>query len=161
MRGGGRSIDRFVAGEATRNLHNNMYRSHRTSRRHHRRHDRGRYYGRHNRYGYYGGGGGSSIIFIVFFFLLIVPILAGSAFFMLIGIGVIVWLLIRRNPSKQKLKQNSEGGIQGRSQIKVDSSGKTPLSQHYYQRPTPEHCQACGSGILSNSTFCTECGTKV
>lgn len=85
----------------------------------------------------------------------------GTVFLIMIGIGVLIWLVIRRNKSKKKSKQNYAGGSPAGSQVNVYSSDKVQSAQQYYPRPQPKHCNACGSGILPNSTFCTECGTKV
>ncbi|OLS20437.1 MAG: hypothetical protein HeimC2_37200 [Candidatus Heimdallarchaeota archaeon LC_2] len=138
------------------------YRGHRTSHRHHHRYGTGRYYGRHRGYGYYGHGSGMFILFIILFITVLIPLTSvfGSTTIVIVFV-VAIWFLIRRNESKKKDVRNYAGGSQVGSQVNVNSSGKTPLSQQYYQRPEAKFCNACGSGVLQNSTFCTECGTKV
>lgn len=86
----------------------------------------------------------------------------GTVFLVIAGIiGVTAWLIIRRRRSRKKIKQNYAGGAVVGSQVNVHDTAKVPLNQQYYQRPEAKFCNACGSGVLQNSSFCTECGTKV
>ncbi len=86
----------------------------------------------------------------------------GTVFIVIAGsVAIIAWLIIRKRRSNKKAKQNYVGGAVVGSQVNVHDTGKAPLNQQYYQRPQAKLCNACGSGILQNSSFCTECGTKV
>ncbi|MCE7733679.1 MAG: zinc ribbon domain-containing protein [Candidatus Heimdallarchaeota archaeon] len=124
----------------------------RTNHRHHMRYSRG--YTR----GYYGsrhsGGSGGLIMLGIFFFIFIGASTGVLGLLVLMFVIGIIAYAVREN------KKSSFSSSRNRN-YKSKSSQKQTLDTQYYQRPSPKFCPGCGSGILLNSEFCTECGIKV
>lgn len=126
----------------------------RTHHRHHTRYNRGHGYGG----GYYGygrgGGSGGLIILGIFFFIFIG---ASTGF---LGLLVLMFVIGIIGYSVRKNKKSSFSSRPNRY-YKSNTNSKQSLETQYYQKPSAKFCSGCGSGILPNSEFCTECGIKV
>jgi hypothetical protein len=83
----------------------------------------------------------------------------GTVFIVLIvSIIIIIWIIRRVIKSREKSRQTTQIAPTGLPSIhSPPSQVKQP---QYHQRPSATFCNACGSGLLPGSDFCSECGTK-
>lgn len=87
--------------------------------------------------------------------------MASGSVFGLFVLIIIIGLGVYGYQSQERDKLSSKENL-ANEQIMQSSQGATPNPQiQYNQRPAPKYCSNCGSGVLQDSEFCTECGTKV
>ncbi|MHA2402365.1 MAG: zinc ribbon domain-containing protein [Candidatus Kariarchaeaceae archaeon] len=111
--------------------------------------------------GYYGGYGmgygyGRGIGGGIFLFFILLMIFGGNLFFFLILL--IVAAVIYNSRSKSKARSRPPQRYHTTPPRTQPTSSGT---QTYKQRPKAKFCPACGAGLLQESQFCSECGTKV
>lgn len=126
----------------------------RTHHRHNTRYNQGHRYGR-GYYGYGNRGGSGGLILLGIFFFLFIGVSTGllGLFVLMFVVGIIAY----------SVRENKKSSFSSRPN-RYDNSNvnsKQTLETQYYQRPAPIFCSGCGSGILPNSEFCSECGIKV
>ncbi|MHA2402367.1 MAG: E3 ubiquitin-protein ligase APD1-4 domain-containing protein [Candidatus Kariarchaeaceae archaeon] len=90
------------------------------------------------------------------------------SFWLIIGAIVVVFVLLYLLISKwRKSKATTTTPIQHASPAPTQQPSyqqQAPVQSQkpqYYKRPDATFCNACGSGLLPSSEFCSECGTKV
>jgi len=124
----------------------------------------GGYYGR-RRYGPWGyyGYGGFGLALVGFIFLIPIVFILNP----ILGVIAIVAILIyvsrkdqrktRGTPSpNQYVSQSQRNTISSPKQV---STKPVTSSAGYQQRPKAKSCKVCGAGLLTDSKFCSECGT--
>ncbi|MHA2249191.1 MAG: hypothetical protein ACXAD7_02460 [Candidatus Kariarchaeaceae archaeon] len=120
------------------------------------------HYGHHRyrRRGYYGGYGYSPfsglLVFGIFFFFIFFAILGPYAVPVIILI-VVGYLFFNRNKAKSSYRTPPSRTPQVRPAARPLPASSQPK---YHQRPKAKFCKACGVGLLPDSLFCSECGTK-
>ena len=112
---------------------------------------RGYYGGYGMGYGYGSGIGGGIIIFFI-----MLMIFGGNAFFFLILL--IIGAIIYNNRSKSRARARPPP--QRHYSTPPSTQPPSRSTQGYKQRPKAKFCLACGAGLLQESLFCSECGTK-
>ena len=89
----------------------------------------------------------------------------GTIFLVELAIIVSVVLLINRYRKSRKSKtvKSTKNQMQSsQNQYYQYSTNPSQQTQNQHnQRPPVKFCRVCGSTVLPNSTFCTECGAKV
>ena len=138
-------------------------RMHMRPRTHHRHyggwHGRG-YYGRRRYYGRRGNPLGVLIVFVIILWI-INPWL--GIILTIVAVGILI-----NQDNKRKTNTYNSGNYAQQSQINQGYPTQTatpttaPRTQpKFVQRPRARFCKVCGDAILAESTFCSECGTKV
>ena len=85
----------------------------------------------------------------------------GLIFGVMMITSVLIFFVIYRLRKSKSTPTVQTSQIQpSRSSQPIGVSSPAPIKALHH-RPSPKFCNACGSGLLPNSEFCSECGTKV
>lgn len=105
----------------------------------------------------------SWIIGLIFIFIFLGDI---SPIIPIVIVLIIVYSYSNRNKNRKRIYNQP---VQRRTQQPVrtttvpQQSYSAPAASPkptYVQRPQPRYCNACGSSIMAQASFCDECGTK-
>ena len=139
-------------------------RIHHRPRTHHRHHGGwyGRsYYGRRRYYGRRGNPIGVLIVFVIILWI-IEPWL--GLLLTVIAIGIIVNQDNKRKTNSYNsafYNQQSHFNPKYPTQQATATTTASPARPKFVQRPKAKFCKVCGEAILTESAFCSECGTKI
>ncbi len=118
------------------------------------------YYGRRRYYGRRGSPIGFLIFLVIIFWIM-------SPWFGLL-ITVIAIAIMMNQDNKRKTNSYNTNNYGQQSQFNpgypTQQAAPTTTTQtrpKFVQRPKANFCKVCGEAILTESAFCSECGTKV
>lgn len=121
---------------------------------------------RHSRYGYAYGRRYNPFSWIVTIIFLIILFSDISIIIPIIIVLIIVYSYSNRNKNRKRM-YNQPVQTRPVQQVRTTTVPQQSYSAPtvspkpaYVQRPQPKYCNACGSSIMSQASFCAECGTK-
>jgi len=132
------------------------------------RHRRSMYGG----YGYGMGGGygmAGPIFGVIFVFIILFTL---NPIIGIIGLIIAIYLYNKNKDNRIRRKSRTtpqqtytpaprQAAQPQQTMQQPSNQTMTQSSSGYYQRPKAIYCKVCKAGVLSDSQFCAECGTKV